>query len=96
MRVKDARIGTRVKSNRPFAGVPEGTEGVIDEKYGIGVMVAWDLPEKPLPPGYRKHDGEPAFKTGILRDGFSHDELKFLDRVVREEVTEAGGAHARG
>jgi len=82
------KIGTRVKSLRDFAGVPKGTEGVIDEDYGTGVMVAWDLPDKPLPKGYRQYDGLPIPKEyrqydgGILRDGFDKEtELKFLERL---------------
>lgn len=57
----DSVIGLRVRSLRDFAGVPKGTEGVVDEVYKlgehIGLMVAWDLPDKPLPKGYRKYDG---------------------------------------
>lgn len=55
----------------------------IDEDYGTGVMVAWDLPESPLPPGYRVYDGRWACVSGILRDGFDKDrELQML-KVVR-------------
>lgn len=82
MNVNEATVGTRVKSVVDFAGIPAGTQGVIDEDYGSGVMVAWDLPDYPLQPGYRAHDGKPAFATGILRDGFNKtDELHFLDKV---------------
>lgn len=80
-------VGQRVRSNREFFGVPVGSEGVIDEVlYYSGTdrkvwMVAWDLPESPLPEGYTKYDGKPAVATGILRDGFGADELKYLDPV---------------
>jgi len=79
MKPEDAIIGTRVRSLVDFAGVPAGTEGVIDQDYGSGVMVAWDLPDRPLPPGYRAYDGRPAVRSGLLRDGFDKDgELEFL------------------
>lgn len=95
-----AIIGTRVRSLVEFAGVPQGTEGVIDEEYHLdvsgepGYMVAWDLPHHPLPPGYKEHTGEPTIKTGILRDGFSLRELEYLE-VTRPEVvppSQPGGA----
>jgi hypothetical protein len=79
-----AKVGTRVRALVDFSGVPKGTAGVIDEEYsnGRGVMVAWDLPSRPLPRGYRAHDGRPAVATGILRDGFDKEkELRFLERA---------------
>jgi len=75
----EVRIGLRVKSNRDFCAVPKGTDGVLDEDYGDGVMIAWDLPDSPLPFGYSEYDGVPATRSGILRDGFDNEELKFLD-----------------
>lgn len=72
-------VGARVRTLRAFASVPKGTEGVIDEDYGTGMTVAWDLPEQPLPPGYAKFDGRPAIVSRILRDGFANDELGFLE-----------------
>lgn len=82
MKKDDIRIGRRVKVNVEFSGVPKGTMGVIDEDYGTGFMVAWDLPDQPLPKGYNSFDGKPAFVSGILRDGFSKEnELHFLDVI---------------
>ncbi len=77
----EARIGTRIRSLRDFAGVPKGTEGVIDEDYGSGVMIAWDLPDRPLPANYSAWDGRPAIAPGApLRDGFDKEfELGFLE-----------------
>lgn len=76
------KIGTKVKSKVDFSGVPKGTMGIVDEDYGTGFMIAWDMPNSPLPPGYKKHDGQWAAKTGILRDGFDKEtELKFLEIV---------------
>lgn len=82
-------IGTRVRSLCAFAGIPAGTEGVIDEHYRIGgepgVMVAWDLPGRELPPEYGLTEGfapPAAFSRGApLRDGFSAGELKHLEIV---------------
>ena len=75
----EANVGIHVVSLRDFACVPKGTEGVIDEDYGTGVMIAWDLPEQPLPPMYSKYDGKPTIQTNILRDGF--DKTTELDML---------------
>lgn len=83
MKAEDAKVGTRVKTLREWCDVPKGTRAVIDEDYGTGVMVAWDLPEQPLPKGYKEYDGTPAIKSGILRDGFDKKaELKWLKVVT--------------
>ena len=74
-------IGLRVRITMDFSGVPKGTEGVIDENYTTGVMVAWDLPDQPLPVNYKRYYGIPLIKSGILRDGFANDELEFLEIV---------------
>lgn len=82
MTENEAQIGTRVRSLRDFSCVPCGTEGVIDQDYISGVMVAWDLKDQPLPEGYREHDGRPAIQHGLLRDGFDKEtELHFLEVV---------------
>jgi len=83
MRKDQAVVGVRVRSLANFSGVPLGTEGVVDETYldGGGVMIAWSLPDRPLPAGYRAWDGQSAVASGILRDGFSWDELHFLEVV---------------
>ena len=84
MRPHEAVIGTRVRSRVAFSGVPNGTEGVIDEDYGTGVTVAWDLPRSPLPSGYHAYDGRWAIQSGILRDGFDKaTELHTLEVVKR-------------
>lgn len=70
-----------MRSLQDFSGIPRGTEGVIDEDYGSGVMIAWDLLGQPLPVDYRQYDGRPAFASGILRDGFSWEELVYLETV---------------
>ena len=76
------KIGQRVKTLRAFYGVPLGTEGVLDEDYGTGIMVAWDLKASPLPAGYSAYDGVPAIRSRILRDGFAKDtELGCLEVV---------------
>jgi len=82
-------VGTRVKSLVDFSGVAKGTEGIIDEDYDSGVMVAWDLPDRPLPPNYhftgKRLDVNHYFtgkRQNILRDGFDkEDELHFLEVV---------------
>ena len=78
----EAKVGTRVRALVEVSDVPKGTAGVIDEDYGRGVMVAWDVPARPLPRGHRAYDGGPAVATGILRDGFDKEsELHFLERA---------------
>ncbi len=64
MNREQAFVGQLVKTNRAFSGVPFNTTGQIDEDYGTGVTVQWDLP----------HWGQP------LRDGFDKKtELQYLD-----------------
>jgi hypothetical protein len=80
---RDIQIGRRVRTLRDFANVPKGTEGVIDEDYGSGIMIAWDLPDQPLPSGYSQYDGRPAIQSRILRDGFDkREELQFLELAL--------------
>lgn len=85
MRPEDIELGARVRALYSFSGVPKGTEGVVDEIYVGGFMVAWDLPDRPLPAGYTCHDGRSGAVTGILRDGFStrsgESELGLLEKV---------------
>jgi len=70
-----------------FSGVPNGTEGVIDEDYITGVTVAWDLPDQPLPVGYRLYDGRSAIQSRLVRDGFDKaSELHFLQIVSMEAI----------
>lgn len=76
-----SQIGTRVRSLVDFSDVPKGTEGIVDEQYSGGFMVAWDLPDSPLPKGYAVYDGRPAIVSRILRDGFSFEDAKYLERV---------------
>jgi len=86
------RVGMRVRSLRPFAGVPKGAEGVVDSAAvtsGISLldpphdfwMIAWDLPKSPLPEGYARYDDVPAVVSGIVRDGFNQYELQWLEEV---------------
>lgn len=85
MTTQEAIVGTRIKTNAAFSCVPLDTEGVIDEDYGTGIMVAWDLPDQPLPKGYSRHDGSPAIKHRLLRDGFDKEtELHFLTILPRK------------
>lgn len=82
MKIEEAIVGTRIRTLVSFCNVPEGTMGVIDEDYGTGVMIAWNLPEQPLPKGYVAYDGKPAVASGILRDGFDKKtELYYLEKI---------------
>jgi hypothetical protein len=71
-----------VRSRAGFGAVPVGTEGVIDEHFGICVMVAWDLPYAPLPSGYREYDGVPMFISGRVRDACSADAMARYLEVI--------------
>ena len=55
MTQNEAKVGIRVKSLVDFTGVPAGTGGVIDEDYGSGVMVKWDLRGEYLRDGFDKY-----------------------------------------
>lgn len=77
----EATVGTRVRTKVAWAGVPARTEGVIDQDYGSGVMIAWDFPDSPLPKGYRAYDGRWAVASGILRDGFDKTRDGELDTL---------------
>ncbi len=97
MELKEAQVGTKVKSLKNFSGVPKGTKGVIDQDYGKGVMVAWDLPDRPLPDNYFSYPldcGRPihvknkqGFEVPILRDGFDKkEELQFLEILKEVDI----------
>lgn len=86
MKRKDAKVGVWVRSLRDFSGVPKGTIGIIDEDYGRGVMVAWDLKgtTRELPPNYDVDSWKQlpiGKRPNILRDGFSWDELEMLEVI---------------
>lgn len=78
-------VGDRVRVKRDFVSVPEGTEGIIVDDYGTGIMVAWDKPERPYPKDLSPQ--EVARMAGVnpkcpLRDGFDKElELKWLEVV---------------
>jgi len=85
MTEQEATIGTRVRTLAAFSGVPQGTEGIIDEDYVTGVTVVWDLPDQRLPIGYRQYDGRSAIQSRLLRDGFNKaTELHLLEIVGSE------------
>jgi len=80
---KNFPIGTRVKTKVAWPSVPVGTEGIVDEHYGnSGIMIAWDLPDQPLPNDYIKFDLNNQIR-GIIRDGFSESETKYLEIVKK-------------
>lgn len=82
MKAEQAQLGRRIRTLIDFSGVPQGTEGVIDQDYGSGVMVAWDLLDRPLPAGYREFAGGATALHRILRDGFNKvRELHHLELV---------------
>ena len=75
------KIGTRVRTNQPWPSAPVGTEGIVDEYFGNGgIMIAWDLPNQPLPSNYKVFDSKNPIR-GIIRDGFSESETKYLKIV---------------
>lgn len=77
----EASLGLRVRTRVSCAGVPAGTEGVIDEQTEARVVVAWDLPDRPLPPGYNAFRPRSPLRY-IAREDFQSDlELMYLDVV---------------
>lgn len=85
MKESEIKVGQVVRTKRAWCSVPQDTQGVIDELYKDGFMVAWNLPDQPLPEGYAAYDGRPAIQSGILRDGFDiRREAKWL-AVVNPE-----------
>lgn len=86
-----ALIGKRVRTLCAWSGVPVHAEGVIDEVYdgGEAIMVAWDLPDHPLPAGYCQYDGVPVIQSNITRDGFRGDgDWQWLEIVGSTEPTD--------
>ena len=82
MKLEQIELGKRIRTLVAFSGVPRGTEGVIDEDYGTGFMVAWDLPHRPLPPGHREFTASGWSGFMPLRDGFNKErELQHLEIV---------------
>ena len=75
-------VGTKVQTLVAWPGVPKLTEGYIVEDYGSGVMVAWDLPDRPYPKHLSfEQVGKLAAVDPIcpLRDGFDKEtELSYL------------------
>lgn len=74
MKESDATVGRRIRTLLEWVGVPAGTEGVIVDDYGTGIIVAWDLPDRPLPdlpPEDMTFEKLPALSPiAPLRDGF--------------------------
>lgn len=95
LKIEEATIGTRVRALERFPGVPIGAEGVIDEDYGSGVGVAWDLPSRPLPENWQyvpDPENPLSWATGgPIRDGFDKESELCLLEVVRSR-SNGGGA----
>lgn len=76
MTPEQARVGVRIRTLVAWPEVPAGTEGVIDEDYGTGVMVAW--------------------VGNGMRDGFSKEDLKYLEvdpKYAAEALDQAIARH---
>ena len=77
-----AVVGNKVRCTCDFPGVPIETMGLIVQDYGTGIMVAWDLSDRPLPDIPAAEIGEMyALNPKCpLRDGFDKEtELDFLE-----------------
>ena len=79
----EIELGIWVICLADFVDVPEGTKGMIVEDYGSGITVAWDKPDRPIGKmSPRQIAAMPAVDPRCpLRDGFSNEELEFLDRI---------------
>jgi predicted RNA binding protein YcfA (HicA-like mRNA interferase family) len=64
LELEQVRIGLRVASRVDFVDIPKGTHGIIEQDYGSGFTVRWELPHLLIP----------------IRDGFDKSsELIFLE-----------------
>ena len=85
MKIEEAKLGLRVKMLIDFERVPKGSEGIIDEIYPDGMMIAWDIPAGILPKDYRVFPGKfrrpPWFYSAIVRIPFEKKQLEFLEVV---------------
>jgi hypothetical protein len=92
----EVQIGVRVRLVDPsdqlgrphLTRIPMGTRGVIDDIYPGGCLVAWDLPNQPLPFGYWRWDHravEDKLNERITRDPFDFDagDLRFLEPIAK-------------
>lgn len=78
-------LGLRVRTNRSFANVDSGTEGVIVEDYGTGITIAWDKADRPYPKDMTPQQVGAMYAIDPkcpLRDGFDkEDELQYLELI---------------
>lgn len=84
MTLDQVEIGQKVKTLSEFSGVPKYSIGYIIETYdhGRAVTVAWDLKDRPYPNNMLPEEVAelPAVNPRCpLRDGFSQDELFYLE-----------------
>ena len=80
MKQSDVELGMHVRCTQNFESVPKGTLGVVDEVFHRrSVWVAWNLPNRPLPSGYRVLNEAAVQKHGIYRERFEIIELCFLE-----------------
>lgn len=80
----EASVGNKVRCLCDFPSVPMNTIGLIVEDYGTGIMVAWDLSDRPLGNMTPKEISEmyAVHPRCPLRDGFDKEtELDFLEPV---------------
>jgi hypothetical protein len=66
----ETEVGAGVLSTPACPYVPPGTRGVVDQVTDRALVVAWDLPENPLPYGYRAFDAQVVQDRRIRRDAF--------------------------
>lgn len=84
LELNEAVVGKKVRATCDFPGVPMETVGLIVQDYGTGIMVAWDLPERPLPDMTAAEIGEmyAVNPKCPLRDGFDKEtELDYLEAL---------------
>lgn len=89
MNESEIKIGQKVKNLQGFFQLPIGTIGYIVKDYGTGILVGWDLPQRPYPYIYTPNEVGEMFTADPrcpLRDGFDKEtELQFLE-VAPEEL----------
>lgn len=78
-------VGRYVRAAKAMPEVPIGTKGLIIQDFETGFMVAWDLPERPIPEGKSPEDiaGMWAINPDCpLRDGFDKEHDVYLLEIV--------------
>ena len=85
MLIQDIKVGRKVRCMVAYSGVPIGTIGVIVSDYGSGIMVAWDLPDRPYPKNKTPLEVASMYAVHYecpLRDGFDKETELYALQII--------------